>query len=169
MRRVTRPTVPDDALGCAPCALALGFVTILAAGGLSAVTPAAQPVADAAAMIARVEAPQMPNRQGLDALTLQHVMRRFRVPGVSVAVIKDFQIHWAKAYGVADVSSGRAVLTDTPFQAASISKPVTAMAALRLAQDGPLGLDDDVNRHLKSWKVPESDVTKTQPVTPRAR
>ena len=74
-------------------------------------------------------------------------MRRFRVPGVSVAVIKDFQIHWAKGYGVADVSSGRAVQADTPFQAASISKPVTAMAAMRLAQDGRFSIDDDVNRH----------------------
>ncbi len=91
-----------------------------------------------AVIIARVEAPQAPNRQGLDGLTLEQVMRRFRVPGASVAVIKDFQIHWAKAYGVADVSSGRAVQADTPFQAASISKPVTAMAAMRLAQDGRL-------------------------------
>ena len=131
-------------------------------------TSAQQPSADAAAMIARVEAPQVPNRQGLDALTLEQVMRRFRVPGASVAVLKDFQIHWAKGYGIADVSSGRAVKTDTPFQAASISKPVTAMAAMRLAQDGRFAIDDDVNRHLTSWKVPESDFTKTQKVTPRS-
>jgi CubicO group peptidase (beta-lactamase class C family) len=123
---------------------------------------------DAAAMIARVESPQTPNRQGLDGLTLEEVMRRFRVPGVSVAVIKDFQIHWAKAYGVADVSTGRPVQTDTPFQAASISKPVTAMAALRLVQDGTIGLDDDVNRILKSWRVPASEDTAAQPVTPRS-
>lgn len=123
---------------------------------------------DAAAVIARVEAAQTPDRQGFDALTLVEVMQRLRVPGMSVAVVKDFQIHWAKAYGVADVATGRPVETTTRFQAASISKPVTAMAAVRLAQDRRLDLDADVNTYLKAWKVPASDLTRTQPVTPRS-
>lgn len=123
---------------------------------------------DAAAVIARVEAAQTPDRQGFDALTLVEVMQRLRVPGMSVAVVKDFQIHWAKAYGVADAATGRPVETTTRFQAASISKPVTAMAAVRLAQDRRLDLDADVNAYLKAWKVPASDLTRTQPVTPRA-
>ena len=87
-------------------------------------------------MMARIEGAQSPNRQGLDPLTLQQVMDRFRVPGVSVAVIRDFEIHWAKGYGVADVENGAPVDADTLFQAASISKPVTAMAAMRAVQDG---------------------------------
>ena len=53
-----------------------------------------------AAMMARIEGPQSPDRQGLDRLTLQQVMERFRVPGVSVAVIKDFKIDWAKGYEI---------------------------------------------------------------------
>jgi CubicO group peptidase (beta-lactamase class C family) len=145
----------------------LWFLTLALAACLTTAAPLAQPSADAAAMIARIEAPQVPDRQGLDGLTLEQVMRRFRVPGVSVAVIRDFKIHWAKAYGVADVSTGRAVRTDTPFQAASISKPVTALAAMRLVQDGKFALDDDANRHLKSWRVPEASFTRPQPVTPR--
>ena len=44
-----------------------------------------------------------PSRQGLDSFTLHEVMQKYRVPGVSVAVIKDFELHWAKGYGVADV------------------------------------------------------------------
>ena len=135
---------------------------------VASVAVIAQGSGDSAAMIARIEGPQIPNRQGLDGLTLEQVMRRFRVPGVSVAVINDFQIHWAKGYGVADAGSGRAVETDTVFQAASISKPVTAMAALRLIHGGVLGLDDDVNKHLKGWKVPDSEHTRSQPVTPRS-
>jgi CubicO group peptidase (beta-lactamase class C family) len=121
-----------------------------------------------AAMRARIEAPQSPNRQGLDPLTLQQVMERFHVPGVSVAVIKDFDIHWAAGYGVADVESGSRVDTDTIFQAASISKPVAAMAAVRAAQDGRFSLDADINTILKSWKLPESEFTRGHPVTPRA-
>lgn len=143
------------------------LLTLALAAGLATATPLAQPSTDTAAMIARIEAPQVPDRQGLDALTLDQVMRRFRVPGVSVAVIKDFKIDWAKGYGVADVTSGRPVRTDTPFQAASISKPVTALAAMRLVQDGRFGLDDDVNRRLKGWRVPDGPFTRSQPVTPR--
>jgi CubicO group peptidase (beta-lactamase class C family) len=60
------------------------------------------------------------------------------------------------------------VETTTPFQAASISKPVAAMAAMRLVLDGKLALDRDINAVLKSWHVPGSELTRAQPVTPRA-
>lgn len=121
-----------------------------------------------AAMMARIENVQSPNRQGLDGYTLRQVMERFRVPGVSVAVIKDFEIHWAKGYGVADVEAGAAVENNTLFQAASISKPVAAMAVVRAVQDGRFSLDDDVNTILKSWRLPDSEFTRGHPVTPRA-
>jgi len=130
-------------------------------------TSAAQS-SDPASLIARIEGPQSPNRQGYDAFTLQELMQRFRVPGVSIAVIKDFRIHWAKSYGVADVETGQPVDTGTVFQAASISKPVFAMAVVKLAQDGRLSLDADVNSILKSWRVPTSDLTSAQPVTLRS-
>jgi Beta-lactamase len=119
-------------------------------------------------MIARIEGPQLPNRQGLDPFTLQELMQKFRVPGLSIAVIKDFEIHWAKGYGVADVETDLPVAPGTLFQAASISKPVTAMAVLKAVQDGRFSLDADINSLLKSWKVPQSEFTKATPVTPRA-
>ncbi len=75
-------------------------------------------------------------RNGLGALTLEQLMERFKVPGVSIAVVKDYAIHWAKGYGSADVETGAAVNTETMFQAASISKPVAAMGVLRAVQDG---------------------------------
>jgi CubicO group peptidase (beta-lactamase class C family) len=120
------------------------------------------------AMMARIESPQTPNRQGFDGLTLAQLMEKIRVPGVSVAVIKDFQIHWAKGYGTADVTAGAPVTTDTLFQAASISKPVAAMGVLRLVQEGKLSLDVDVNSLLKSWKLPPDEHTRERPVTLRA-
>ncbi|MCV2349442.1 serine hydrolase domain-containing protein [Paucibacter sp. Y2R2-4] len=124
--------------------------------------------AAAAPLIAQIESAQASNRGKLDGLTLQEVMKKFGVPGLSIAVVKDFKIHWAKAYGVADVETGRAVDVNTAFQAASISKPVMAMAAVKLAQDGRLSLDADVNTMLRAWKVPQTELTRTQPVTPRA-
>jgi len=119
-------------------------------------------------MIARIEGQQSPNRQGHDGFTLQELMQKYRVPGISVAVIKDFEIHWAKGYGVADVETGLPVEPGTTFQAASISKPVTAMAVLKAVQDGRFSLDADINSLLKSWKVPQNEFTKATPVTLRA-
>ena len=120
------------------------------------------------AMAAQIEGRQSPNRRDLDSLTLQDIMQKYRVPGVSVAVISGFRVHWAKGYGVADVETDRRVDVDTRFQAASISKPVTTMAVLKAVQDNRLSLDADINTILKSWKVPDSDLTATTPVTPRA-
>ena len=117
---------------------------------------------------AQIEGRQSPNRRDLDSFTLQEIMQKYRVPGVSVAVISGFRVHWAKGYGVADVETDRRVDVDTRFQAASISKPVTTMAVLEATQNGRLSLDADVNTILKSWKVPDSDLTTTTPVTPRA-
>jgi CubicO group peptidase (beta-lactamase class C family) len=133
--------------------------------GVAHEAPAQESVA---AIIARIDAPQRPDKQGFDAFTIPELMQRLRVPGVSIAVIKDFQIHWAKGYGVADADTRRAVEVTTPFQAASISKPVTAMAAMRLVQEQRLGLDVDINAVLKTWQIPTSDLTRAQPVTPRA-
>jgi CubicO group peptidase (beta-lactamase class C family) len=129
---------------------------------------AAQAQNDVESFIARIENPQSPSHTELDSLSLQALMERLRVPGVSIAVVKDFKIHWAKAYGVADTETGRLLDTATRFQAASISKPVTALAAMRLVQEHRLNLDADVNTILKSWRVPRSELTRNRAVTPRS-
>lgn len=99
--------------------------------------------------------------------SLAERMEHHNVPGISIAVIADGKIEWARAYGLADVAEGRPVTTTTPFQAASISKPVAATAALTLVEDGRLELDRDVNEYLASWKMPDNDYTAAQPVTLR--
>jgi CubicO group peptidase (beta-lactamase class C family) len=96
------------------------------------------------------------------------LLKRFNVPGVSIAIIKDFKIAWTGAYGVADTETEMPVTVDTLFQAASVSKPVAAMVSLKAVQDGRFSLDQNVNSILKSWKLPEGEFTKGQPVTPRA-
>ena len=137
--------------------------------GRATLLPAVAAAQDGVApMQSRIEAAQGAAATAFDSLTIAELMQRLRVPGASIAVIRDFRVHWAKGYGTADVSSGRPVGIDTRFQAASISKPVTAMAAMRLVQDGKLGLDTDINGVLKSWRVPVSEFTREQPVTPRS-
>lgn len=98
---------------------------------------------------------------------MQWLLTQFKVPGVSIAVIKDFKIEWARGYGLADVETGATVTADTMFQAASISKTVAAMTSLKAIQDGRFKLDQDINTILKSWKLPGGEFTKDRPVTPR--
>jgi CubicO group peptidase (beta-lactamase class C family) len=98
--------------------------------------------------------------------TLADRMAALRVPGVSIAYIHDGKIEWARAYGVTRIG-GSPVTPDTLFQAASISKPVAALAVLRLAQSGRLDLDADVNRYLKTWKLAENAFTAENKVTLR--
>jgi CubicO group peptidase (beta-lactamase class C family) len=93
-------------------------------------------------------------------------MASLHVPGVSVAVIHNGQIEWARGFGVTKIG-GPPVTPETLFQAASISKPVTALAVLRLVQAAKLDLDTDVNRYLKTWKVPDNDFTAKTKVTLR--
>ena len=94
-------------------------------------------------------------------------MKALKVHGLSLAVIENYEIAWAKGYGFADVESRRPVTTDTLFLAGSISKPVAAAGALALVEQGKVKLDEDVNKYLKSWKVPENELTKEQKVTLR--
>lgn len=103
-----------------------------------------------------------------DAAVVQALMKQFNVPGVSIAIIKDFAIAASYVYGVADVETGAPVTKETMFQAASISKPVAAMVSLKAVQDGRFSLDQDVNDMLRSWKVPDGPFTKERRVTPRS-
>jgi CubicO group peptidase (beta-lactamase class C family) len=98
--------------------------------------------------------------------TVQDWMASEHVPGVSVAVIHDGAIEWAQGFGVV-VLGGAPVTSTTLFQAGSISKPVAAMAALVLVEQGRLSLDADVNESLTSWKIPPSDAAPGAAVTLR--
>ena len=100
-------------------------------------------------------------------MSITEGMKFHRVPGVSVAVINKGKVEWARGYGVLEAGGDRPVTPETLFQAASISKPVAAMAALAWVQRGALVLDEDVNCKLFSWKVPENDFTKKEKVTLR--
>ena len=105
--------------------------------------------------------------QPIVPMKLADRMQFFNTPGVSIAVINNGRIEWARGYGVRAAGSSEQVTTETLFQAGSISKAVTAMAALRLVQQGKLNLDEDVNRRLVSWRIPENEFTREQKVTLR--
>lgn len=70
------------------------------------------------------------------------------VPGLSIALIRDNQLVWVKGFGVVDGRTGEAVTTNTIFEAASLSKPVYAYAALKLCASGVLELDRPLINYL---------------------
>ena len=79
-------------------------------------------------------------------------MKVHNVPGLSISVVREGKIQWAKCYGEANTDSGSLIDTNTIFQAGSISKPLAALAALKLVEDDKVELDLDVNSYLTSWK-----------------
>lgn len=100
-------------------------------------------------------------------MALAERMRTWNVPGVSIAVVNNGRVEWARGYGVTEAGKAQRVTVDTLFQAASISKLVTATGAMALAERGKLNLDQDVNHVLNSWKIPASPELQQSPVTPR--
>ena len=92
-------------------------------------------------------------------------MRRYKVPGISMAFIDNGRIAWSRSYGFHSFDSLKKVTPQSLFQAASISKPVAAMAALNLVEDSLLKLEDGVNDYLNSWKVPNNRYTDSASIT----
>src|SRR5262245_35463800 len=141
------------------------MVLALTGGVRLAPTLAAAPAPDA--QIEQVENGLRPPVliEGDKTWTLADRMKHYGVPGVSVAVIRDSKIEWAKAYGLADVEAKQPATSSTLFQAGSISKPVAAMGALTLVEAGKLKLNADINTYLTSWKLPGNAHTAKSPVT----
>lgn len=124
------------------------------------------------ALIRRVENGLVPMSEEGEVLagqtgTMTERMEHFGVPGVSIAVIDDFQVAWARGYGVLEAGSAEAVTPHTLFHAGSVAKPVAAAATLALVERGLLDLDEGVNDRLSSWRIPESEYTVTEKVTLR--
>jgi CubicO group peptidase (beta-lactamase class C family) len=99
--------------------------------------------------------------------SLAEQMEWYKVPGVSIAVINNGKIEWAKGYGIREAGTDSPTDANTLFQAASISKSVSALGALHLVQEGALDLDTNINNFLVSWKIPDNEFTRNQPVTLR--
>ena len=94
-------------------------------------------------------------------------MKYYEVPGLSIAVIKDYKIDWAKSYGLADTIKKTPVTNETMFSAGSISKFLMAVTALKMVDNGQIELEKPINNYLTTWKIAENDFTKMTPITLR--
>lgn len=130
----------------------------LAASAASAGAPG---IARASAIV-RLEPPP---EGALSTDAVSALLQQHKVPGVSLAIIENSALVATYSYGSAQAE--RPVTPQTQFQAASISKTVNALAVLKLVQSGRIRLDDPVNAHLQSWKLPGNALTAAMPVTIR--
>jgi CubicO group peptidase (beta-lactamase class C family) len=100
-----------------------------------------------------------------DTWSLADRMKKYNINGVSIAVIHNFQIEWARGYGFADVSEHRPVTEMTLFQAASISKSLNGLGVLKLVQEKKLDLNTDINKYLITWKFPYDEKSNNKQIT----
>ncbi len=91
-------------------------------------------------------------------------MAHYKVNGISIAVIRNYKLEWAKGYGFADIANKTPVTTTTRFQAGSISKSLNSVGILKLVEKGNIKLDADVNRYLVSWKIPYTKIANGKTV-----
>jgi len=103
----------------------------------------------------------------IPVFTIEERLKMLNIPGISIAVVENGELVWARSYGMADSASNRPVTPETLFLAGSISKPVAALAALNMVEEGKLNLDENVNTRLTSWKLPDNDFTLEEKVTLR--
>jgi CubicO group peptidase (beta-lactamase class C family) len=97
--------------------------------------------------------------------SIRERMAHYGVAGLSIAVIANYRIEWARGYGWADVAARRPVTPITRFMPGSISKAVNAATIMRLVDAGTLDLKTDVNQYLRGWQFPYGMLTKGQPIT----
>jgi CubicO group peptidase (beta-lactamase class C family) len=143
------------------CALAVTALLASMIGGAQSATSDER--------IARVERGLLPPlvTERTQPMRLADRMRHYRVPGLSVAVVDKGQLVWAHAWGVAQIGKPQPLSSSTLMQAASISKAVTGIGAIKLVEQGKLSLDADVNSALLTWRVPPGAQTANKPVTLR--
>jgi CubicO group peptidase (beta-lactamase class C family) len=130
----------------------------------------AQPISSSSEVegrIKQVENSLMSWVQTQDTLkwSLNQRMTFYNIHGLSLAVINNYSIDWAKGYGWADISEHRLVTPQTLFQAASLSKSLNSVGVLKLVQDKKLDLFTDINQYLKTWKFPYDSLSKNKKIT----
>ncbi|MFK7782544.1 MAG: serine hydrolase domain-containing protein [Psychroserpens sp.] len=111
--------------------------------------------------------PILVNDQPVVKFNIMERMKHHNIPGLSIAVVRDGKLHWAKGYGKRTTEKEGLVNEQTLFQAASVTKPFTALGILKLVENRKIHLDDDVNNYLKGWQISENEFTKKEKVTVR--
>jgi len=97
--------------------------------------------------------------EGQTLWNIEERIRKYKTPGLSITVIKDFEVDWTKSYGFCNNNNKNEVTNETLFQAGSISKFINALAIMKLNEQNNIKLDTDINSLLTSWKFPYKNNT----------
>ncbi len=103
--------------------------------------------------------------EGEATYNINERMAFYHIQGVSIAVIHNYKIEWAKGYGWADAEKKLPVTENTLFQAGSISKSLNSLGVLNLVQQKKIDLYTDINAYLESWKFPYDSLSKGKKIT----
>lgn len=98
-------------------------------------------------------------------LTYDDFLKHFKVPGLSFAVVDNYQVVYNHTAGLKETGTQNKIDSNTAFSTASISKPVTATIVAMLAEQGKLEIDAPVSRYLKRWSMPTSQFTQNKAIT----
>lgn len=136
----------------APAAVALAAAALVVAPALGPAPAAAQERA----------ASLRPGTESAVDSILEAFHAGHRVPGLSVGIVKEGRIVYAKGLGTTAPSDGAPVTAETTYRLASVTKPFTSVAVLQLAESGALALDDPVGRHCPPFRGQEDAPTVRQ-------
>jgi CubicO group peptidase (beta-lactamase class C family) len=136
----------------------LQILVLLIVAGLL-LSPPARPAAASTAALPRAQtAPLDPAELAawLEPL-IEEQMAAAHIPGAVFLLVQDGQIAYARAFGLADLAQQTPVDVESSlWRVMSLSKPVTAVALMQLAEQGKLDLHADANTYLRSYRLPEA-------------
>lgn len=96
---------------------------------------------------------------------IKKIVKDTKAIGVSIALIDNYEIVWAKGFGITKINTRDSVTTETLFQVASITKPITAMTVMKKVQDNSISMTGDIDKQLISWHIPDNNFSKKNPIT----
>ena len=137
VRRRSGRSIVSQAIGI------VGIAVLLSCGGEPTTPPVAPPVTPPAQPAIPISGAAVPGMASYDR-AVTDFMRKHAIPGGAVAVLRDGKLIYARGFGYADVENRTPVQPDALFRIASVSKPITAAAVMKLVEEGKLGLDDRV-------------------------
>jgi CubicO group peptidase (beta-lactamase class C family) len=85
--------------------------------------------------------------------TIPDLMKKASIPGLTIAVVRDGKLLWAKGFGVKSTKTNEPVTEETIFEAASLTKPFFAYAAMKMIESGELSLDRPLYEYLPREKI----------------
>lgn len=117
------------------------LAVLLACGGEPTTPPVSPPATPPAEIL--ISGAAVPGMGSFDQI-ITDLMRKHAIPGGAVAVLRDGKLIYARGFGYADVENKTPVQPDALFRIASVSKPITSAAIMKLVEEGKLKLDDRV-------------------------